>query len=245
MKINKTSSVLNFPKQRERIRAFTLIELLVVIAIIAILAALAVPALTSALTKAQMTGTMNNARQLYLAQFQMSNDGAAQGNAALAWPGDLVTAGYLPAGSTLITYANILLANGYLKGADAIKLFNAPGSSFTATVGGTPEQLSAPVGTAALKVYPVTEADAANAIFCVSRNYVYDTALVAGSVPYSTKGFITIQKGGNAVVFREAQAVNAAPTWPDGTSFQNGVGFKPGDALGTPTVGEPAPVFMQ
>jgi prepilin-type N-terminal cleavage/methylation domain-containing protein len=245
MKINKTSSVLTFPKQRERISAFTLIELLVVIAIIAILAALAVPALTSALTKAQMTGTMNNARQLYLAQFQMSNDGAAQGNAALAWPGDLVTAGYLPVGSDLITYANILLANGYLKGADAIKLFNAPGSAFTATVtAGPPESLSAPVGTAALKVYPVTEADASNAIFCVSRNYVYDTALVTGSVPYSTKGFIAIQKGGNAVVLREAQAVNAAPTWPDGTAFQNGVGFKMGDALGTPTVGDPAPVFQ-
>ena len=42
--------------------AFTLIELLVVIAIIAILAALAVPALTSALAKAQMNGTMNNMR---------------------------------------------------------------------------------------------------------------------------------------------------------------------------------------
>ena len=68
MKINKTSS------------AFTLIELLVVIAIIAILAALAVPALTSALAKAQMSGTMNNARQLYLAQFQMSNDGASTGD---------------------------------------------------------------------------------------------------------------------------------------------------------------------
>ena len=67
--------------------AFTLIELLVVIAIIAILAALAVPALTSALAKAQMSGTMNNARQLYLAQFQMSNDGAATGDAnfGVAW----------------------------------------------------------------------------------------------------------------------------------------------------------------
>src|SRR6188472_4793914 len=65
IKTNKSSS------------AFTLIELLVVIAIIAILAALAVPALTSALAKAQMTGTMNNDRQMYLAAFQMANDGAA------------------------------------------------------------------------------------------------------------------------------------------------------------------------
>ena len=65
MKINKPSS------------AFTLIELLVVIAIIAILAAFAVPALTKALAKGQMTGTVNNARQLYLAQFQMANDGAS------------------------------------------------------------------------------------------------------------------------------------------------------------------------
>ena len=53
-------------KTKKFFSAFTLIELLVVIAIIAILAALAVPALTSALKKAQMTGTMNNAHQLYL-----------------------------------------------------------------------------------------------------------------------------------------------------------------------------------
>jgi len=47
--------------------AFTLIEMLVVISIIAVLAAFAVPALTSALTKGQMTGTLSNCRQLYLA----------------------------------------------------------------------------------------------------------------------------------------------------------------------------------
>src|SRR5215471_21043389 len=70
-KINKSSS------------AVTLVELLVVIAIIAVLAALGVSALASALAKAQMTGTMNNARQLYLAQFQMSNDGAATANTSL------------------------------------------------------------------------------------------------------------------------------------------------------------------
>src|SRR5262252_3214083 len=112
-----------------KLTAFTLIELLVVIAIIAILAALAVPALTSALAKAQQTGTMNNERQLYLAQFQMSNDGAATGDATSAWPGDLPTA---PA--TLIDYLNVLCGKGYLKGGDAIKLFSAPSAGFTATV---------------------------------------------------------------------------------------------------------------
>ena len=64
IKTNKSSS------------AFTLVELLVMITIIATLAALAVPALTSALAKAQMTGTLNNERQLYLSQFSMANDGA-------------------------------------------------------------------------------------------------------------------------------------------------------------------------
>src|ERR1700693_1833053 len=68
--------------------AFTLIELLVVIAIIATIAPFAVPALTSALSKGQMTGTMNNARQLYLAGYQMALDGSANSDANLAWPGD-------------------------------------------------------------------------------------------------------------------------------------------------------------
>src|SRR5437899_12487051 len=94
--------------------AFTLIELLVVIAIIAILAALAVPALTSALAKAQMTGTMNNERQVYLAQFSMANDGAATGDQSLAWAGDMLAADR----ASLQAYFNALLRGGYLKGAD-------------------------------------------------------------------------------------------------------------------------------
>src|SRR6058998_1580217 len=122
IKTNKTSS------------AFTLIELLVVIAIIAILAALAVPALTSALAKAQMSGTMNNARQLYLAQFQMSNDGAATGDATSGWPRDLqnqLVLGGATFPNTLEGYCNILLAKGYLKGGDVFKLLNAAGASVT------------------------------------------------------------------------------------------------------------------
>ncbi len=237
MKITKTSSIHSLLKQRERVSAFTLIELLVVIAIIAILAALAVPALTSALSKAQQTGTMNNMRQLYLAQFQMSNDGSATGDASSAWPGDLPT---LP--TDLVGYLNVLCGKGYLKGGDAIKLVSAPSANFTATVTTTNgiDQLSAAAGTAGLKVWMVQDVNPANTIFCTSRNYVYDTALLPASVPYGTKGFITIRKGGDASVFRVGQATSGAGSgWADGTVFQNSVGFKPTDTVGDPTPDDP------
>jgi prepilin-type N-terminal cleavage/methylation domain-containing protein len=228
LKTNKSSS------------AFTLIELLVVIAIIAILAALAVPALTSALNKAQMTGTMNNGRQLYLAQFQMSTDGTATGDPSSAWPGDLFVGGYLPVGAKLDAYANILLAKGYLKGGDVIKLFNAPSAPFTATVNvGPPETITAPAQIAALRVYPVLDADPSNAIFCVTHNYDYAQPLAAGTVPYSNKGFITIQKGGNAATFRSGQDTLAG--WNNvAITFQNQVGLKTGDPEGTVNPGNPA-----
>src|SRR5215472_8293805 len=109
-------------KIKKFLSAFTLIELLVVIAIIAILAAFAVPALTQALKKGQMTGTMNSARQLYLAQFQMSNDGAATGDASSAWPGDLEAAvpPFLTGGAgSMVPYLNILTGKSYLRGGDA------------------------------------------------------------------------------------------------------------------------------
>ena len=219
--------------------AFTLIELLVVIAIIAILAALAVPALTSALSKAQQTGTMNNGRQLYLAAFQMANDGAATGDSTSAWPGDLTTAP-----TDLVAYANVLTGKGYLKGGDIIKLFNAPGAAFTATVTSPSgvDSLSGPGGTAALKVWMVKDGDPSTTVFCTTNNYTYDTALVAGTVPYGVKGFITVKKGGDAAVYRVGQAVAAG--WGagtiGGTAFQNAVGFKPGDPNGAPSVGDPA-----
>ena len=229
IKTNKSSS------------AFTLIELLVVIAIIAILAAFAVPALTSALAKGQMSGTLNNARQLYLAQFQMSNDGAASGDSSLAWPGDLPGA---PA--NLNAYLNVLISKGYLKGGDMLKLLNAPGCNLDATVTPaapgpppTPETIALNTGNAALKVYKCGDADAAPAIFCASHNYIYNTALTSlgdPGKPYGTKGFIVMHKGGDGAIFREGQATLAG--WGgvgQEAKFQTQVGMMPGDVTGTLT----------
>jgi prepilin-type N-terminal cleavage/methylation domain-containing protein len=227
-------------KIKKYFSAFTLIELLVVIAIIAILAALAVPALTSALSKAQQTGTMNNARQLYLAQFQMSNDGAATGDTSSAWPGDLP--GGIPANIT--AYLNILCGKGYLKGADGIKLMNAPSANYTATVTSTNgiDSLSGATGTPALKVWPNKDVDPATTIFATTNNYVYDTALLATDVPYGTKGFITIKKGGDAAIYRVGQATDSG--WTSGTVFQNSVGYRNPDAIGSPGNTDPSGVII-
>ena len=227
--------------------AFTLIEMLVVISIIAVLAAFAVPALTSALTKGQMTGTMNNGRQMYLAAQQMALDGAANSDPNLVWPGDD------PANlGTLNAYMTRLVQQNYLKAGDVQKLLSGPGSSAAVTTGGAPPTQTITVtGTAALKIYPVSDADASNVIFCTSRNYLYDTALSATTGnpagpnnPFGDKGFIVQRKGGDASILRPNNAiVQNGQT----ANFEAQVGKKPGEAQGTVTTGDPAnpPVLSQ
>ncbi len=73
---------------RSKFAAFTLIELLVVISIIAILASLALPAITGALVKGQITQTMSNYRQLYLASQSADLDSAANGSSNNGFPGE-------------------------------------------------------------------------------------------------------------------------------------------------------------
>jgi prepilin-type N-terminal cleavage/methylation domain-containing protein len=218
---------------------FTLIELLVVIAIIATIAAFAVPALTSALTKGQMTGTMNNARQLYLAGYQMALDGAANSDANLAWPGDY-TSGTM---SKLQDYCIKLVQNDYLKASDFAKLLSAPGASCTATSSGSGSAATVTLaGKSGLKVYPVTSADASNVIFAVTSNYVYNTDLITTDAPYGDKGFVIVRKGGDASVLRKN---NAKATSGQETAFESLVGKRPGDPPGTITSGEPTGVLKQ
>ena len=220
----------------KKLSAFTLIELLVVIAIIAILAALAVPALTSALAKAQMTGTMNNARQLYLAQFQMANDGAATGDSSLAYVGDLPAADR----ASLEAFCQALVRPGYLRGGDIGKLMSAPGSALiTAVAPGTPETVTFTGGTAALKVHPLVDGDTSNTIFCTSHNYIYNAAVVGGTIPYGTKGFIVMHKGGDGAVFKNGQAVDTG--WPNVDAFRANVGAKTGGVF---TTGDPACILI-
>src|SRR6266849_395448 len=115
--------------KRKTSSAFTLIELLVVMAIIAVLASFAVPAITSALTKGQLVGTVNNVRQYYLAGYQMALDGNTNTDANYNWPGDYTS----PAVTTLSAYSSKLVTNSYLKVGDLSKLLSGPGAIVAAT----------------------------------------------------------------------------------------------------------------
>ena len=206
-------------------RGFTLIELLVVIAIIAVLATLAVPAITNALTKGQMTGTMNNARQLYLAGFQMATDGASSSDPSSSWPGNDDDV------RTLEDYCEKLLINDYLKSGDLQKILNAPGANCTVNynAAATPPSLTLG-GDSALKVYKVSEGDPSNTIFAVTSNYSYNTPLTTTGKPYGDKGFVVMRKGGDAGTFRknQATAANFGAGDTGNSKFLSTIGWLPG-----------------
>jgi prepilin-type N-terminal cleavage/methylation domain-containing protein len=221
--------------------AFTLIEMLVVISIIVVLASFAVPAVISGLTKGQMVGTLNNARQLFLAGQQMALDGSTNGDTNLAWPGDYA-AGTI---NNLQDYCNKLVQGDYLKGADLPKLLSAPGATCTATTTTANNVTTVTLsGTkSALKVYPVSDKNNSNTIFATTSNYVYDTAFGQNPPnPYGDKGFVVIRKGGDASVLKKNNAQAGAGATGI-SAFESQVGKKPGEADGAVTAGDPNPVL--
>jgi prepilin-type N-terminal cleavage/methylation domain-containing protein len=211
--------------------AFTLIEMLVVISIIVVLASFAVPAVISGLTKGQLVGTMNNARQMYLAAQQMALDGATNSDANLSWPGDY------PATSNVVTlqdYCNKLVQNDYLKPADLPKLLSAAGATCTMTsstdANGVPTVTL--TGKSGLKVYKVKDADSGNTIFAVTANYTYNAALNSATAPYGDKGFIVMHKGGDAISLKKNNATMTSYSG-DASKFQAAVGKLTGDVDNT------------
>jgi prepilin-type N-terminal cleavage/methylation domain-containing protein len=192
---------------------FTLIELLVVISIIAILAALALPAITGALTRGQAAQTLSNARQLYVATFNMAADGMTTGDTNLGWPGNT--------GSNWVNWATPLTTGGYLSTNDFNKMLNAPGVVRTATLAVSTATPSA------LNVYPVGESSPMQAIFITTANLVTPgTALVSTAQPFGDKAFVVFRKGGDGLVYQGAQATNSTLFFPDASYTSAMLGTK-------------------
>ncbi len=185
---------------KKRSSGFTLVELLVVVAIIALLTSLALPNILKALTKGQMTQTLSNGRQLYLAAQTMALDAATLGSACSGWPGDEA----VPSFSTWAT----ALCSGAISTNEWCKLLSAPGVSVT-TMPTTAREI-------AFKVYPVQDNSESDSIFLITRN-----ATVHGSgrdvtitldptvKPYGNQGCVIIHRGGDGVILLPQQLNNS------------------------------------
>jgi len=200
-------------------KGFTLIELLVVIAIIAILASLAVPAIQGGLLKGQLTQTLNNARQLYIAGFSMATDYNTTGDEMLGWPGDLPDREKNPV-KNVSGYIERITDYEYLKKPDMAKIMQAPGV--------LPWDTSRPFDykkNCPFKIYRVKDNDGSSNLFCATKNFTYNKGLDKDVVPYGDKGFVVFRKGGDGTVMNNKKQatsnLSALGLLPGRTDYQS------------------------
>jgi type II secretory pathway pseudopilin PulG len=222
------------PQSHSSSSAFTRIELVVALAVVAVILFLAWPAFKNALAKRDLTRTMTNGRELYLAAFRMATDGAAKSDANLAWPGDYPV-------NSLAEYAGKLVEKDYAKPADLQRMLSAPGADCVVTSSGSPLATTL-TGKSALKIYKVKRSDPSNTIFAASCNYIYDTELDANVKPFGDVGFVVVRKSGDAGVYKKGQAT-AAGYDNNAARFQNEIGALPGATKGEVAPGDGATVL--
>ena len=186
---------MNLPNKRH---GFTLIELLVVISIIGILASLAIPAVSGALTRGQLTGTLNNARQLHLATQTMDLDNTAAGIGG-GWPGSDNT--------NMDSFAKWVsaLTNGYLSVEELRKLMTAQSEVPAQVPTSSPN---------AFNIYQVGNVENSLAIFITTKNWVGTptgsvTLPTSASKPYGDKGVVIFRRGGDGAIIQNRFLTNS------------------------------------
>jgi len=163
------------------------------------------PGPTKALLRGQMVQTVNNARQIFLAASAMAEDGLANGDSRFGWPGDLAVSPDNPV-PTLSGYVERLIEGGYIKRADAAKLFWAPGMVANRSDGPFDSARSA------FKIYRFGKVDDPDCLAIGTKNYTFGRELDAKQVPYGRSGAVILRKGGVATpLYDKVAPKNMAP----------------------------------
>lgn len=196
-------------KQRYSPRAFTDLEGLVVLVLFAILALLLVPNIRGPHPGKGWSQLMN-AKQIYLAIYQMAADHALTDDPLLGWPGDLALAKVRPV-SSLPEFVERMMELDYMKRTEVGKVFTAPGLSMYPGKGSFLSKDSA------FKIYKVTEQDDSRCVLVASRNFTFGKGLDSTKLPYGDRFGVIVRKGGDGLPLNAQQAAHTAL-----------VGFMPG-----------------
>jgi hypothetical protein len=172
---------------------------LLVVVLGAILVWLCLPQISDRPLPGHVIQTLNNGRQIYLATFNMVNDGLETKDPKFGWPGDLAASKVDPI-TSLGEFVNRLVEHDYIKKADIGKIFAAPGvRAYTGQGEFTGEN-------SAFKIYKVRESDLASVIFSATKNFTFGRGLDKHAVPDGDKSFCVVRKGGDASPYFDRRA---------------------------------------
>jgi hypothetical protein len=177
-------------------------ELLVCIVVVGILGWMLVLFTSHALLEGQMTGTLNNARQLHLATETMALETYRAGGEGMDWT-MLVSHGKTSPVS-LAAYFETLVKNNYLTKHVLRKLLSAPGKQ--------PMEDDLSARSIAFKVFQTNEESPWNQPLFVTANW--QSTGLTDDAPYRKMGFVVFAKGGSGGIYNRSSDVTDTHLFP-------------------------------